>query len=377
MVIGSRLKHSIKQVRTNRISIHSLLVERLSAITTIKAMGQEQKEINKINNQANKLEQNIARQGIFLGLLRGVGDASALILISLFFGFNIFSNQALSVDEITALISIILFLNSPIRELGRVQEYYQGAKLSLNKVQELYKYSRIVRGRQAQQKMRHYNGTVRVKNLHLENIFNGLNFNIKAGEHVALTGKNGSGKSTLLELLLGLIKPDQGTISINGITPMKMLAHEKAKHLGTVGLNIVLLKDSLKNNIKYRHSKLSNKEIRAAIKLCQLEKLVKKLPKGINSTVNESGKNFSSGEKARLSLCRAIVASPSILLLDEPENYLDAEGLTIIKKLIKTYTATLIIATHNKELIQLCQRRINLDKYRNKSETLQILKKNV
>jgi len=306
-----------------------------------------------------------------------VGDASALILISLFFGFNIFSNQALSVDEITALISIILFLNSPIRELGRVQEYYQGAKLSLNKVQELYQITRIVRGRQSQQKMHHYNGTVRVKNLYLENTFNGLSFNLKAGEHVALTGKNGSGKSTLLELLLGLIKPDQGSIRINGISPVKMLAHEKAKHLGTVGLNIVLLKNSIKNNIKYRHSKLSNKEMQSAIKLCQLERLIEKSPQGINSTVNESGKNFSSGEKARLSLCRAITASPSILLLDEPENYLDTEGLKIIKKLIKTYDATLVIATHNKELIQLCQRQINLDRHQNQSKNLKILKKNV
>ncbi len=360
MYLGYHLKASIKLVRTNRIKINSLLVERLSAISAIRAMGQEKKEIILIKKHARKLEKNIAKQGIYLGMLRGVGDASSIVLISLFFSFNIINNNHLSVEDITALISIILFLNSPIRELGRVLEYYQGAKLSINKIHELYQYNRIVRGKTMQQKMKHRSGVVNVKNLNLKGLFVNFNLNIKAGEHVALLGKNGSGKSTLFELLLGLIKPDSGYLKVNGVLPLKMLPSEKARHIGTVGTDVILLKGSLKNNLQYRVENVNEEDLKSAIETCQLQPLINKLSNGINTKIREHGKNFSAGEKARISLCRAILTSPSILLLDEPENYLDSKGLAIIKKLIVNYSGTLIIATHNNELIKLCQRSVVL-----------------
>ena len=364
MFVGNQLKYSIRQVRRNRIKIHSLLVERLSVLPMIRTMGKERKEVQKINANANKLENNIAKQGVFLGLLRGIGDASALVLISIFFLFNGYNGHYLSTDEITALISVILFLNAPIRELGRVQEYYQGAKLSIRKIQELYDIPRIVRGRSRQKKVTLNSqllGGIIIRNLQLAPVFGDLNLRARKGERIALTGKNGSGKSTLLQIILGLIKVDAGKIKVNGVYPNKTTPNDRANNIGYSSAEASLMKCSLRQNLCYRKSPASKKEINNLLTFCQLDQLVKKLDCGIYTQVNEHGQNFSSGEKARISLFRALLGNPAILILDEPESYLDKQGFKIIKELLKIYEGTLIIATHNQELISLCNREWNLD----------------
>ena len=384
MFLGSQLKKQIKEVRKNRIRINSLIVERLSSIAMIRTMGQEQKEINKINEVAQKLEKVIARQGIYLGLLRGVGDASSLFLVGLFFLINALNGLNLALDEMTALISIILFLNSPIRELGRVQEYYQGAKLSLSKLQELYDMPRIVRGRSNQVgvlKTSESSGHVLFRNVTLSPVFSGLNLRSKKGETIALIGKNGSGKSTIIQLLLGLIKPESGVVKVGGVFPSKIKPSSRAKIIGCSSADFGLIKGSLKQNLCYRKPLARKSEIKKLLIYCQLNELVASLPKGLSTRVNEKGNNFSSGEKARISLFRALIGKPSILILDEPESFLDRQGLSVIHKLINEYQGTVIVATHNSELISLCSRKWDLNKRVNKTskkpKNLLMLKQNV
>jgi ABC-type multidrug transport system fused ATPase/permease subunit len=367
--VGNRLKYSLKEVRKNRIKIHSLLVERLSSMATIRAMGKEQQEVRKINRQANKLEDNIAKQGIMLGLLRGIGDASSLVLIAVFFSFQSFT-QALSLEQITALISIILFLNTPIRELGRVQEYYQGAKLSIRKIQELFAIPRIIRGQSKQLKSHAANGSIRIKNISLEPIFKRLNFRARAGEHIALIGNNGAGKSSLIYLLLGLIKQDAGTIRINSINPRRMNSQSRSQNIGVCGANMRIIKGSLLENLTYRNTHYTQNEFDALIKFCQLTLLIKNLPNGLKTKVKENGSNFSSGEQARILLFRAMLGNPSLLILDEPESYLDTSGLELIKKTLNNYKGTVLIATHHSDLIKLCDKQWNLNKLvKNKRNT--------
>ena len=196
----------------------------------------------------------------------------------------------------------------------------------------------------------------------MSDVFNNLNLQAKTGEHIAITGKNGAGKSTLIQLLLGLIKADSGTVSVNGLRPHLTIPSDRSTHIGVCGANFRIIKNTLKNNLTYRIKTYQQADFDALLNYCQLQELIKKLPQGQNTKVTENGNNFSSGEKARISLFRALLGHPSLLILDEPENYLDALGLTIIKSLLSTYPATILIATHHPELISLCDKQWNLDK---------------
>ena len=371
--VGSKLKVSIKNVRINRIKIHSLLVERLSSMETIRAMGKEQDEIKKINRQAKKLEKNIAIQGIYLGLLRGIGDASSLVLITVFFVFQLMMKNQLTIEEMTALISIILFLNSPIRELGRVHEYFQGAKLSLLKINQLYRIPRIIRGKTnqlSQQVNSRLLGSISLNSVNFNGVFK--NFSVKAihGEHIALIGENGTGKSTLIQLLLGQIKADSGSLKVNGISPQNCLSELRSKQIGVCGVNNKILKGKLIDNLSYRCKDYTPREFETLLEFCQLNDFIKRLPDGLSTRVKENGSNFSSGENSRISLFRALIGHPHLLILDEPESYLDNKGLNIIKSLLKNYEGTILIATHHCELIDLCDKEWNLNKKNNPEKVL-------
>ena len=364
MIIGKQLKTSIKSVRKNRIKIHSMLVERLSSIITIRALGQELSEIKKINKNADKLKQSVSENGFWLGLLRGLGDASSLILICMVFAFQATGGHPLNVDEMMALISIILFINSPIRELARVHEYYQGAEISLKKLKEVFSIPRIVRGSSKTREVKENFGEVILRNIKFEKVFKGLSLRAKAGDHVAITGKNGSGKSTLLHLITGLVKQQSGTIKVNGVNPRLTNTRGKSAHIGFCGADTNLIKSTLSKNLTYRGVDYSKDEFNSLLEFCQIDEISSQLPKGLNTLVKEGGRNFSSGEKCRISLFRAMLGRPEILILDEPENYLDSMGFEIVKKILRDYQGTVLIATHNKELISLCNRKWQLDKER-------------
>ena len=364
MIIGKQLKTSIKSVRKNRIKIHSMLVERLSSIITIRAMGQELSEIKKINRNADKLKQSVSENGFWLGLLRGLGDASSLILICMVFAFQATGGHPLNVDEMMALISIILFINSPIRELARVHEYYQGAEVSLKKLKEIFSIPRIVRGSSKTREVKENFGEVTLRNVKFSKVFKGLSLRAKAGEHVAITGKNGSGKSTLLHLITGLVKQESGTIKVNGVNPRLTNTSAKSAHIGFCGADTNLIKSTLFRNLTYRGVNYSKNEFNELLTFCQIDEISSQLPKGLNTIVKEGGRNFSSGEKCRISLFRAMLGRPEILILDEPENYLDNNGFEIVKKILRDYQGTVLIATHNKELISLCNKKWQLDRER-------------
>ncbi len=376
VLVGGFLKNSIRVVRRNRIAIHSLLVERLSSLATIRSMGKEGREVARINKQAKKLEKNIAKQGVFLGFIRGIGDSSSLILISVFFVFNGLNNHVLALDEITALISIILFLNSPIRELGRTQEYYQGAKLSIAKIEELYAIPRIVRGKSSHETIEKDSasiGRIELRNTTVKETFKQLSVRAQNGEHIALTGTNGSGKSTLIQIVLGLIKVDSGFVRVNGCAPNKTPSLDRANHIGFASAEAGLIKGTLLENLCYRKGKENLQGFDELMEFCQLNNLVKKLPKGLNTRILEKGKNLSSGEKARILLFRALLGKPAILILDEPESYLDKQGLEIIKSLLEEYKGTILMATHNIELIKLCHKEWNMDSLKKNKSPVRLI----
>ncbi|HFB66181.1 MAG TPA: ABC transporter ATP-binding protein [Aeromonadales bacterium] len=294
MLIGANLKSSITRVRKNRIKIHSMIVERISSIAMIRAMGNEIREVNRINKVAVDLKKNISIQGLKMGLLRGVGESSSLLLISLLLLMNYYFQYQISTDEMMATISIIMFLNTPIRELGRVQEYYQGARISIKKLMQLYRIPRIVRGKRNQLDIENKNdciGEVKIKKIALKPIFENLNLNASRGSKVALVGENGSGKSTIIQMMLGLIKPDSGTIKVNGVNPRKVSSRDRRAFIGCAGNNFGLMKYSFNKNLNYRNVEVSEDEKERLLDLCQLTSFCQKY-------ADEKNQDRGTGEKS-------------------------------------------------------------------------------
>ncbi|MCF6300819.1 MAG: ABC transporter ATP-binding protein/permease [Proteobacteria bacterium] len=361
VLLGAFLGKRLATTRSNRIKLNSLVIERLSQMQAIRASGQELYEVEKVNKRAGKLHRALLPEGVLFGAIRGVAEITGpIMIITLLFSY-LLTGAVMSMAEIISLISLFGFMTAPIRELSRLQDYYQGAKLSLAKIHRLYSQKRIVRGRFHHRKVNVTNAEVRIYGLSYSDCLDNVSLHIKTKEKWCIAGENGSGKSTLLNLIMGLLKPEHGKVRINGINPLKISVKQKSRLFGVYRVGDGLIRGTLKENIIYRKRNATAVMITRVIEKCQLKDLVGSLEKGLDSSINESGNNLSSGQITRILLARAILGTPPILLLDEPEASLDKSGIKLLKNIIEQYPHTVILVTHQADIAVLCEHQFKLN----------------
>jgi len=193
-------------------------------------------------------------------------------------------------------------------------------------------------------------------------IFENLNFHVEEGQRVAIMGKSGSGKSTLLSLISGIIKPDDGDISLNGVSYKELQESElndfRAMNIGFVFQNFHL--------VSYLNA-LENVMLPA--KVCHIpkprEKAITLLESvGLGHRLDHLPSQLSGGEKQRVAIARALIHNPKIILADEPSGNLDDETgnavMDILFELIKKNHTTLILVTHSKDVAERCEKTYEL-----------------
>ena len=182
----------------------------------------------------------------------------------------------------------------------------------------------------------------------------------RTGRIYALVGANGTGKTTLLKLATAALEPKEGEIRVNGM-PMKMLDEGAfRREIGIVFQDSLLVTGTLRDNITLRDPKFTNEDIEAAIRLSGLGDIIERLPDGLNTRIGLRGQALSGGEMQRLAIARAIAREPSVLVLDEVTNHLDAEARESFKKLLRELAAgrIVILVSHDDTIIDLCDEKI-------------------
>jgi len=351
---GEHLRVVLKAVRSTRIRIQSLLVERIGETAMIRVMGQEGREIRKINKLGWKLEREASTQGFLLGGLRGLGEAGGILLIISVFSVFRFSGEVTTAADAAAVISLVMFMTSPIRELGRVQEYYRGAAISLHKLGELFNMHRIARGASRYARSRPEPGVIEFRHVYCAPAIRNFSGRVAAGERVAVIGQNGSGKSTLLQLAVGLLKPDSGSVRLGGINPRRLSPTDRSECMGVTGSGFGLLRGSLEYNLAYRRPATPVSKLHEAAGMFELQALIESIGTGQSGRIQQGARNISSGEQSRIGLVRATLGRPEVLILDEPESNLDLDGLRLLHGLLESWSGTVFLITHKRSLIKLC-----------------------
>ncbi|MBR1741192.1 MAG: ABC transporter ATP-binding protein [Lachnospiraceae bacterium] len=205
----------------------------------------------------------------------------------------------------------------------------------------------------AKRKVKKISGDIEFKNVNFrfkdaeKPVIHDLSMKIEQGETIAFVGESGAGKSTLLNLVIGFLRPQTGSILIDGNDLTEIRLQSYRKHIAVVPQTPILFTGTLRENITYGFDDIREEELQKVIKASNLEELVASLPEGLDTMIAEHGANLSGGQKQRVSIARAFIRDPKILILDEATSALDTISekkiQDSIENLVKNRT-TLIVA---------------------------------
>jgi ABC-type bacteriocin/lantibiotic exporter with double-glycine peptidase domain len=275
------------------------------------------------------------------------------------------------VAELIVMLGIFVAASLKIiPSLNKIISSYQNIKFysaSLNSIYSLLEKQRQNFKNNISKENLTFNETINFKGISFyfhesKMILDNINLIINKGDFIGLIGASGSGKSTFLDILMGLINPTSGDITVDGIS-MKNKNNSLLNILGYVPQSIFLLDSSIKNNITLGdcEEKTDYNQLNKIIKIAELESFVKEY--GLDSTIGERGSRISGGQRQRLGIARALYKNPQILILDEATSALDKRTETKILKNLKSIKndITIILITHNEKNLELCNNIFNLE----------------
>jgi len=199
-----------------------------------------------------------------------------------------------------------------------------------------------------------------------KNVLNNININIEKGSCVGFIGETGSGKSTLVDIIMSLLSPSSGILSIDGITIDESNRSNWQRNIAHVPQHVYLFDSSIKENIAFsvNSEDIDNELLNKVVKLCKLDSLVESLPDGLNAKVGEMGVRLSGGQRQRIGIARALYKKANVLIFDEATSALDNETEREVMKAIEELgkEKTVLIIAHRLTTLKGCDKIISLEK---------------
>ena len=373
--IGQSIRRKSKRNSIQSAGILNIIKEALSNIKIIKIFNLEDSENKKFKTENKKYFNLIFKKSILSNLLTPINETIGLsvgILLIWFGGISVLEDQTMQSDDFIKFILLLFAMLQPIRKLSNVNVVFQNGIAAAERVFSILDNENKIVQRKNPIHIDDFNSSIKFKevdfkyagneNMILENI----NLEIKKGQTVAIVGKSGAGKTTLSDLIPRFYDPYNGNIFIDNNDVKDCSLKSLRSLIGIVTQNIILFNDSIKNNIAYGSKNANDKELTNALKSANLHDLVSKLDRGINTIIGENGIKLSGGEKQRLSIARALVKNPQILILDEATASLDSESEKKVHNAIDNVIKdrTVIVIAHRLSTIINADKIIVMDKGR-------------
>lgn len=313
---------------TNRNS--GFITESLRNIELIKSLGLTFPEIRRLRSQTDAifaLEMQKVKRIRLLSFLQG-STLSLLRLAILFALLWLIFRDVLSTGELIAMQFISVAIFAPLQELGNIILAHREAEASLLNFKNLIdkpierrppdpvEIGPLVALRFQDVRFRHKGAQ--------EDALGGVSFDARLGQTIAFVGPSGSGKSTLVKLLVGLYTPNEGEVFYNGVATTALRYNRVRRQIGFVTQETYLFAGTIRDNIRFVAPDASDEEIVAAMRAASCAYLLERSPEGLDTVIGERGMKLSGGEKQRLSIARALVRQPALLIFDEATSALDS-----------------------------------------------------
>ncbi|EAZ95634.1 ABC transporter, ATP-binding/permease protein [Flavobacteria bacterium BAL38] len=328
--LGKKIKVVSRKIVTQTNSLAGSTTESLRNIELVKSLGlthQEEKRLNLNTLKILQLELQKIRFIRSLSFIQGttVHFLRTCVVFTLY--YFLFGEKIL-VGDLLTMVFFTFFIFGPLQELGNFIITLNETKVSMENFKDLLNAPKEFRPSNPKNigpitHLQFSNVSFQHKSASQKAVEN-INFNIKKGETVAFVGPSGSGKTTLVKLLVGLYPPAEGQVLYNNTDSSEIDLLDLRRQLGFVTQDAQLFSGTIRENLLFVKPNATDEELNDVMKKASCQKLLDRADDGLNSTIGEGGIKVSGGEKQRLSIARAILRKPNLLIFDEATSALDS-----------------------------------------------------
>jgi ATP-binding cassette, subfamily B, bacterial len=376
MVISNLLSKKVKIIQKTIVaqttSLAGTTTESLRNIELVKSLGLTGQEVERLNKNTYKilgLELTKVKRIRSISFVQGT-FVNTLRQVILFMLMWVVFHGELTAGELATMQIFSFFVFGPLQEIGNIILYYREAEASLNNFKNL-----MQKPPEPQPLQHNHLGPIRELEFRdvafkhqtaMHKAIDDISFRVRTGETIAFVGPSGSGKTTLMKLLVGLYRPEEGNIFYNGIDENGIDFNDLRNQIGFVTQDTQLFSGTIRENLLFVNPLATEEQMVDALYKASCQNLLHRAEKGVDTVIGEGGLKLSGGEKQRLSIARALLRKPKLLIFDEATSALDSLTEEEISKTIRQVTDTeeqiTILIAHRLSTIMYADRIYVLEK---------------
>ncbi len=354
--VGKRLKRTSLEGQTQWGVLMSNIEETLGGLRIIKAFNAEGRVRDRFHRGNQRFvdisNRVMRRQALAHPMSEFLGTLT--IAIVLWFGGVLILNGASSINAASFIYYMVIFYSiiNPAKDLSKAMYQVQKGLASMERIDRILSADNPIKDPAIPKEITKFSGEVRYENVSFGYdsdvaVVRDIDITIRPGETVALVGQSGSGKSTLADLLPRFYDVDSGRITIDGVDVRDLPVHTLRGYMGNVNQEAILFNDTIFNNIAFGVPGATREQVEAAARIANAHEFIMATEDGYDTVIGDRGCRLSGGQRQRLSIARAILKNPPVLILDEATSALDSESEQLVQQALDRLMAnrtTLVIA---------------------------------
>ena len=360
--IGKTLRRYSHRQQERMADLTTRLQETLSGIRVVRAFTNEAAENARFRAESQRLFRDLIKISRMQRLSSPLTE-QLTALVGLFIlwygGREVLGGGTLEPQLFILFLFFVFSLGRPIRELSQVNNAVQEGMAAAERVFAVLDAPREIADSPDAEELGDVRGRVELRDVRFsydtgEEVLRGIDMTVEPGEVVALVGPSGAGKSTLADLIPRFYAVSSGAVLVDGRDVRAVTQHSLRRAMGLVTQEVILFNDTVRNNIAYGMPTARDEEIHAAARAANADEFIRRMPQGYDTLVGDRGMKLSGGQRQRLSIARAILKNPPVLILDEATSALDTESELLVQQAIDRLVRdrTTIVIAHRLSTIQ-------------------------